>query len=152
MRELRDIFLKQVNFFPLGITRFFENIEKVNIYGGKLNEVTKDDLKQFGSKLEELELQQNDIEAIEGDLYEHNRNLRWINLRDNKIKRIGGGTFDGLEKLMFLYLDQNPCTKWDDNVYLDCNAALRLISKVEKSCGEEKESSTLKPHLATELP
>lgn len=39
---------KKVNYFPRGITKFFKNIENILINDGKLKEITKEDLKEFG--------------------------------------------------------------------------------------------------------
>ena len=50
---------------------FFKNIKHVWIYNAELEEITKDDLKQFGDNLRRLWLYGNQIEVIESDLFEY---------------------------------------------------------------------------------
>jgi hypothetical protein len=128
---------KKVKFFPRGLTKFFRNIEKVQIYHGKLQEITKEDLKQFGDKLQELWLGYNKIRVIEGDLFEFNPNLEEIDLSDNYIVHIESGAFNGLEKLL-IWLESNPCTTGrDDYTESDRQQVLEIISEVENSCKKE---------------
>lgn len=118
-----------VKFFPHGLTKYFKNLESIEICHAQLEEVTKEDLKEFGRNLKLLKLDYNLIEVIHADLFESNPNLYWIDLSSNKIKHIDEGTFKGLKKLETLYISRNPCTS-DDNQ----SKALEVIKRVEKTC------------------
>lgn len=127
---------KKVNFFPRGLTKFFKNIETFQIADGKLQEITKEDLKEFGEKLKILLVYRNKIEVIEGDLFEFNKNLERIEIDLNKIIHIDSGTFDKLEKLHTIDFGPNPCVPSDKNDDIRNNRpkVLELIRDVEKSC------------------
>lgn len=101
---------KVVKFFPRGLTKYFKGISTVDIKSAQLEEVTKEDLKEFGGILKSLILTKNRIKKIEVDLFIYNPNLEEIGLDHNKIKQIKDGTFDGLKELKVVYLHDNPCT------------------------------------------
>jgi hypothetical protein len=123
---------KKVNFLPRGVTKFFKNIDTVWITSGNLQEISKDDLKQFGGNLKHLWLSQNQIKIIEGDLFEFNPNLREISFHSNKIVHIDSGAFDGLQKLRSeLNLYYNPCTR---TLTSSINNPSEVIREVKKSC------------------
>lgn len=128
---------KTVNYFPRGITKFFENIERVDIESGSLKEITKEDLREFGDKLKILRLPTgNEIEVIEADLFIYNNNLEWINLTNNKIKHIENGVFDHLENLRQLHLTDNPSTSSSDETYERSNL-MTVIQSVEGKCKDQ---------------
>lgn len=62
-------------------------------------EITKEDLKQFGENLKELNLAGNLIEIIESNLFEFNPNLEEVSFADNNIRHIESGGLKGLQKL-----------------------------------------------------
>jgi hypothetical protein len=124
-------YTKTLNFFPQNLTKFFKNIDTVWIQASKLQEISKKDLKQFGRNLRNLWLDWNEIEVIEGNLFEFNPNLEHISLYKNKMVHIGSGAFDRLEKLRELNLKGNPCTRRLPDYY---TIPSRIIREVEKSC------------------
>lgn len=131
---------KQVKFFPRGLTKFFKNLNSISIHYGNLQEITKFDLEEFGEKLINLWLWENEIQVIHGDLLEFNRNLVWIELQRNKIIRIDSGAFDNQPKLKYLYLGNNECTFDDDDyvAYNDREKVLQVIQKTEETCKIQK--------------
>lgn len=124
----------KVKFFPRGLTKFFKNLQTLYITIAELQEITKDDLKEFGGNLKNLWIYKNEIRVIEADLFEFNPNLEDINLANNKITYIAPGAFGGLEKLHTLELDANPCTKGDTYEKDDRSKVLELIRVAENSC------------------
>lgn len=125
-----------VKFMPRGILKFFKNIEFIGIVDAGLEEVTKEDLKDFGANLKILDLSGNEIEVIHADLFEFNPNLEMIHFEKNQIKQIGDGTFNGLKELSYLRLNLNPCTAeagvgdaWNRRVEV-----LKVIKNVEPIC------------------
>lgn len=124
-------------YFPRMITKFFKNIESVQLHKSALKKLSKDDLEQFGEKLKKLYMHQdNDIEVIEADLFEHNPNLEEIYLQDNKIRHIEDGTFDGLQKLKELRLHGNTCTSETDYT-TDRSKLMAVIRSVERKCKDK---------------
>ena len=73
---------------PTEIGSFFLNVRSFTVVGSKLKEITKNDLKAF-TNLKELKLAYNDLEKLDGDLFEHNRKLEYLNLDYNKLKHVG---------------------------------------------------------------
>lgn len=125
---------KTAKFFPRGVTKFLRNVEVVWITQAGLEEVTKEDLRQFGRKLKDLYLHSNKIEKIDADLFDFNPNLEVIELRSNKIKQIAVEAFNSLKKLKTLSLDDNPCTDDDDWGFYERPKVLELIKGVETKC------------------
>jgi Leucine-rich repeat (LRR) protein len=127
---------KTTNFFPRGITKYFKNIDYVHINYANLKEITKEDLKEFGDKLKELDLDINEIEVIEADLFIYNKNLEGIYMSDNKIKHIENGAFDHLKNLIVLYLGDNPCTLSGTFDAYNRSNVIKLIQNVEEKCND----------------
>lgn len=132
-----DVYQKSINLFPRGVTKFFKNIEIVQIYGSNLQEVTKLDLREFNAKLKILWLDSNKIKVIDADLFEFNKNLELITLIDNQIVHIENGAFSGLKKLQVLHVNENPCTV-DSDFGDNRPQVLKLIPKVEKQCKDRQ--------------
>jgi hypothetical protein len=122
-----------MNFFPRGLTNFFKNVENIYTPSVKLQEITKDDLAQFGGKLILFGISYNEIRVIEGDLFVNNPNLEVTYLEGNKIVQIDSGAFDGLQQLYGLWVFSNPCT--DDNARApNREEVLKLIPVLLNSC------------------
>lgn len=124
---------KRVSFFPRGIKKVFKNIENIYFNLAQLQEITKEDLHEFGDSLKFLALDRNQIEFLESDLFSYNKNLENVYFFKNKIKHVDYDTFGGLNNLQTLMLSNNPCTTSDDNTY-DRLKLLAIIRKVEGSC------------------
>lgn len=122
-----------VNYFPRGLTKFFKNIEKVQIAYGNLKEISKEDLKEFGDKLKVLIFQSNEIKIIDADLFIFNRNLEHISFAVNNIKQIGSGAFNGLQKLVKLELRENSCI-FDSAEIMDPSNIAEIIKEVDEKC------------------
>lgn len=120
-------------YFPSGLTKYFKNIESIQLASTKLKELTKEDLKEFGGKLKNLWLYDNDITVIQADLFQYNPNLEFINLGDNKVAQVELGAFNGLDKLHTLWLFSNPCR---NGIYDDKNRTqlLMQIKEIEANC------------------
>jgi predicted nuclease with TOPRIM domain len=127
----------EINFFPRGLTKHFKNLEKVEIRKANLQEISKNDLMEFGEKLKFLSFESNNLIFIESDLFEFNKNLEFIYLRYCGIRHIEDGSFDKLENLKSLYLSGNPCTSNEDETKEDREKVLKLIENVEKKCKDE---------------
>lgn len=138
-KDVKDFssFDENLNFFPLKIAKFFTNLESFKITRGGLKEISGNDLKQFGEKLKKISLEGNEIQKIEKNLFESNKNIEMILMGENKIEKIEKGSFDGLEKLMKLSLEDNPCTSDSDRAMNDRDAVKYLIEEIEEKCKSE---------------
>lgn len=74
-----------------------------------ITSLKKSDLKSLGVKLEYLWLNDNSIEVLESDVFDHTPNLEDINFENNKIQQIGEGTFSQLQALNYLDFEGNLC-------------------------------------------
>lgn len=64
-----------IKFFPKHLTKFFRNLANIRITNSSLEDITKEDLRQFGDKLNIFGLTNNPLTTIENDLFEFNKNL-----------------------------------------------------------------------------
>lgn len=120
-----------VKFFPQ-LSKIFSGLEIVKVLNSSLSEVKNSDLKQFGGKLKDLQLPENQIEILQGNLFEFNPNLEWISFSNNKLRQIDDGVFNGLTKLKTLHLRKNPCI--DEAARNDRNEVLKVTKSAEKKC------------------
>lgn len=112
-------------------------------------------------KLEKLSLSNNEIEKLEGNVFEGLSNLLELNLNKNKLKRIDSNTFKGLVKLERLFLEDNEISEISDkafeslsnlkNLYLPNNKLTRINSNTFKGIGEKLEGLILSYNEITEI-
>lgn len=125
------------NFFPKNILDVFPNVNVLHIEDTNINSITSNDLKPF-ERLTSVTISGNKIEKITSDLFKHTPNLKDLDLDGNQIKIIESGAFDGLKKLNFFYIRDNPCTKeipsWSQAFARNRNDVTRLIPKLEEAC------------------
>ncbi|CAG9804839.1 unnamed protein product [Chironomus riparius] len=103
-----SIIEKKIQYIPSNLGEKFNNLIAIRIKGGKLKEIHKSDLKQF-VKIKYLNLDRNDIKALEEGLFEFNPELILVWFENNNIKSIGETTFKNLNKLKDLDLNGNHC-------------------------------------------
>lgn len=126
---------KKIFYIPRNLTNVFKNIVSVEFISTGLRELKKEDLRQFGDKLRVIIIVYNDIEVIEGDLFDYNRNLKHFYLPDNKLTSVDSRAFSGLDKLISFDIRGNPC--WQDNrkgAEWNRREALEYISEVDEEC------------------
>lgn len=93
-----------VKFIPTGIQRKFPSLRRLLIGMSGLLSVNKEDLKEFGSSLESLELGGNEITSINSDLFKYNPNIKLITLWWNPIRHIEPEFFKNLRNLKSIQL------------------------------------------------
>lgn len=94
-----EIYGATVNFIPTGIKRKFPNLRGLCIAASGLLSIDKENLREFGDTLENLDLYNNKLNFLDDDLFEFNRNLEVINLYENPIRHIENEFFTNLKKL-----------------------------------------------------
>ncbi|XP_070492323.1 uncharacterized protein [Chironomus tepperi] len=122
---------KIVQFFPRGIDQFLPNLKMIEIYDCKLKQIRKTDLSPF-PHLVRLQLDNNDIDMLEDDLFIYSINLAFVSLDNNKIFFIYGNIFDNLIKLVHLSLKANNCV---DMIAVNNRTAVDvIIGHVKDQC------------------
>lgn len=113
-------------------------VKSIDFINSKLKKITKEDLREFGSRLEGLNLCYNELEVIESDLFEFNPNLEVILLHGNKIFHVEPGAFNGLENLQTLMFMKNKCmTVKESDEGNTKQKTLALIQEIEDKCKNE---------------
>jgi len=103
--SIRD---KRMEYMPSNLADKFKNLVAMRIRQGKLKEVSQNDFKSF-PKFRYLNLDANDLEVLDDDLFQFNPLLEVIWFEGNKIKAIGQSTFDNLKNLRDLDMNKNNC-------------------------------------------
>jgi len=99
---------KVVPYFPQGIDKYFPNLKALQITSSGLKKISSTDLQSF-VHLEFLNLDYNDIEILEANLFKFNKNLSTISLNSNKIMEVDPTAFDGLVRIEKLEVILNIC-------------------------------------------
>lgn len=97
----------KMSFVLKQITNFLTNLLVAQFSNNGLLAISKDDLKQFGSKLELVDFSFNNLTSVDADLFEHNRQLRTVIFRHNPLRFIYPKFFESLvslTQLKFAYL------------------------------------------------
>jgi len=132
---------KGISYFPRNLNVVFPNINAISIQNGRIKEIGQSDLQPF-TKLEYLELGDNDIEILEDDLFIYNPKLWYIRFSGNKIFYIGLKVFDNLPNLSYLRLYSSKCINtWIDN---DKAGVQSIIQQLKVAC---KDSDYLNMHI-----
>lgn len=98
----------QFEYLPLGIEKFFPNIDKIEITGTGLKILTQDNLKRF-PKLKTLVASYNELEYLDTNVFEFNDVIEEIDLSGNKLKHLPSNSFRVLRNLKKLDLMDNVC-------------------------------------------
>lgn len=89
----------QCSQIPQKITNFLSNLKVAQFAHNRIRTVSKNDLKQFGGKLELIDFSSNDLTSLDADLFEYNNGLKAIILRQNPLTTIEPGFFNSLVDL-----------------------------------------------------
>jgi hypothetical protein len=87
--------------FPMNLETFFPNLEGIMINYGRLKEITQQNLMKFPN-LKHLNLDSNDIEVLEIDLFASNPLLKVIWFANNKLNSIADESLKNLVHLQDL--------------------------------------------------
>jgi len=121
---------KGIQYLPSGLEIVFGDLKAIWIRNGRIRNISQTDLKPF-SKLINLDLSNNDIEALNDGLFDYNLNLEVILFFGNKIFYIGSTVFNKITKLSYLNLENINCT----NKKADTIEAVKLfIKEIKITC------------------
>lgn len=95
-----------IEYMPKNLTSFFPNID--TIYIG-VNDLTKDDLKQFGPKLKNFWTAGSKMQVIDENLFQYTPNIVWAYFDKDKIRHVDRGAFAKIRNLRKLTFGGHPC-------------------------------------------
>ncbi|XP_070491072.1 uncharacterized protein [Chironomus tepperi] len=140
---------KNMKYFPRNLENFYPNLKAIAIFNGRIKEIDQMNLKPFPMLLE-LNLNNNDIEILDENLFFYNPLLEYVEFSKNKIYFIGLRIFDELKMLTVLKLEMTACI---DEIEETVNKTKKIINNVKQKCsnldffGVEKELRKLEDSL-----
>jgi Leucine-rich repeat (LRR) protein len=114
--------------FPLNLHTVFPSLEVIRMFASRVKFLEPLDLR-FLSNLKVLDLETNDLEVLQSNLFTYNPRLTQIILKKNKIKFISANVFASL-RLSVLNLEENLCI----SEQATNEAITELRQSVERSC------------------
>lgn len=102
------IFKHKFEYFPRGLTNFFENIEAIHAGMNALAFLEKEDMKIF-TKLRFLYLYNNVLQSLKSDVLEDNLDIEYVSFYGNQLAHIGSNILTPLKSLKTAYFNKNVC-------------------------------------------
>lgn len=93
---------KIINYFPRGLEKFFKFLTGILVISCHLKEIYAEDLKEY-TNLTYLDINDNDIEVLEENLFYYNGKLEAISMHNNKLIHIAPSILDNLDNLVSFY-------------------------------------------------
>jgi Leucine-rich repeat (LRR) protein len=103
-------------YIPASLFTFFPNVINMNFYFGNVQEIRSNTFLN-ATKLQALQLNQNNISAVEPDAFKGAENLLLLDLGYNQLSSIDVNAFRGLSKLQYLYLYNNKLTTLNSQTF-----------------------------------
>lgn len=149
------------HFIPKFTDALEDRLEALLIDRSHLKAVTMGDLRRF-PRLKHLSLSSNDLEWLDGDLFDFNSNLEKISLQGNNFKFIGAELIDSLTKLWLVSFESAGCIDFRDfgqdfhkmlrkklrNGCKDESTELRMLVEQDKRITESTFARRLAPVLS----
>lgn len=115
---------------PKNIEKFFPNLVVFRWFNGHLSAISADDFKPF-QKLASLSLTRNNLDTLDGNLFEYSEKLQVIDFSDNPLQHVGYdlfATLGWLERANFTLCD---CIDYDA---LNREEVLQLNDMIPVKC------------------
>jgi hypothetical protein len=137
--KMFEVEKKTVNFMPKFTVLLAKRLESLFIINCHLKVVLKEDLQQF-PQLRRLSLSNNDLEWLNGDLFDYNPQLHSVWFNKNNLKFIGENLVNSLTKLDFVDFMDAGCINF-------CVWKLEMISELKEklkcSCKDKSTESNM---------
>jgi hypothetical protein len=144
-RSDNDVTLLHINesemhYLPQNLSSTFPNLLVLYIYGVKLKEISKNDLKGLTS-LTHLVVTNCDLQSLPSDLFVYAGKLFWIDFSNNKIKHIGKHLLAplNLDNVRFIILTDNPAINVIFSSITKSVSIQELIQIIADKCQKERE-------------
>ncbi|KAL7050842.1 hypothetical protein ACKWTF_004243 [Chironomus riparius] len=130
--DVQQYYTEYVNcvHFPFDLNTVFPNLEVIRLWKSNVKFVDNMDLRNLVN-LKIFDLEDNNIEVLQSDLFINNIKLKEIYLQKNKLKFIAARVFNVIN-LIALNLEENLCV--NGKAYNDISAMLTLKLKVDEIC------------------
>lgn len=99
---------QNMEYFPIGFTKYFKNLVAVHAGMNKMKYLEKDDLKDFDN-LRYLYLYHNHLEVLHSDVFEHTKELEYVSLHSNRLMHIGAKILLPMKNLKNAFFNRNIC-------------------------------------------
>lgn len=99
---------QQMEYFPIGFTKFFKNLVAVHAGKNRLKYLEKYDLKDF-VKMRYLYLYSNLLEVLQSDVFEYSLALEYVSFYNNRLMHIGAKILLPLKRLKNAFFNKNIC-------------------------------------------
>jgi hypothetical protein len=131
---------------PRGITKKFKNIASYYINCEKLEEISYEDLKEFGENLNFLSIAESSLSFITENLLEAATNLTYVYMRSqkDKMQNVHKNAFNPiLNNIRTFGIIFPPC--FEDDFGQNNQQARAIIEKLEFSCKKPNFEPNIKP-------
>ncbi|CRL08249.1 CLUMA_CG020885, isoform A [Clunio marinus] len=119
-------------YFPMGIEKFFPNLEEIIISNTGLKTLPTEALRNF-HKLRKIHVTYSQLQELEQNVFFFNGDIEEVNLSENNLTRIGVNAFKHLHKLKKLNLMNNFCINETANHSLYVSTCLAKVYAAIKS-------------------
>lgn len=82
-----------LHFLPTGLNKFFPELKVLEVHQSFLTHIDQLDMKQFGTNLQWISIQNTLLTYLEGDLFEFNSKLAYVDFEGNPLQYIGPQLF-----------------------------------------------------------
>lgn len=126
--SIRQLYIERGNtvYFPANLHKYFPHLEVVKLYNSRVKFLDNFDFR-FLTALKFLNLEQNDIEVLQSDLFLFNLQLLELHLQKNKLKFIGARLLLPLMKLKIARFNENVCIDESADNTTSLTALKRLL-------------------------
>lgn len=124
------------HYIPKNVAKHFTNIKVLVVARSGLKVVRQQDLEPL-KKLENLYLDYNQIQSLDGNLFTFNPNIAYINFSNNQIKTIALDAFTPLKMIKELGFGENICLDKKAN---NENEVQELLIEMKLKCAPVDEN------------
>ena len=135
-----DIIGQTAHYLPKGIDKLFPNLKGLAVAHSKLKSLKQDDLRSL-TQLEIVGFYGNDLERLDGDLFEFNPKLKFVNFDYNKLKYVDDNLISNLKDLKECLFESNACISAAAESSSEIPA---LIQKLKLQCKRSSETRLIK--------
>jgi Leucine-rich repeat (LRR) protein len=136
----------ECKFIPKGIETQFKNIKVLVVAYTGLTVLRQEDLKPL-TKLQNLYVDNNHLEVLDGDLFAFNPNIDYLNFSNNQIKTIIAETFLSLKTIKWIDFSKNICI---DRKAETNNEIIGLLIAMKINCAPINENLALEQEIDTD--
>lgn len=114
--DVKQVFVNKQNcpYLPLGVGKFFKNLEIFYVMNSKVEQLTNDDLSGM-PKLKIFDMSHNPITNLTRDFFQGHSTIEMISFYKCELTFIETGALDSLVNLKEVFLGKNLCVDYNAN-------------------------------------